>query len=291
MAPTTRSKAPPAKAPPAKAPPAQSTSRRGVSVSGPTRNVPSRRSKLKLAERGFNKSCPEMSVVDWSCRPMKNIELAFVMECWVQAWPWLTSVSRAEPFNMLQTCVFNALPKTRMGNHRDNASVSSVRRMTNGQLPFYEGARYAGVPNSQKYGSNVVVYSMCNDPMSMVFACPNPLLPVDQETKKYIEHPCLSFQLGDGYLSILDAVDDIGFTHGSRWEDCELHSIKSRTQDGEECVREVGGDNDDLRYRVAFVMRRCTTVRDFYTDTSTIRLDEDMIEAMKGSIANNNKKG
>lgn len=55
MAPTTRSKAPPAKAPPAKAPPAQSTSRRGVSVSGPTRNVPSRRSKLKLAERGFNK--------------------------------------------------------------------------------------------------------------------------------------------------------------------------------------------------------------------------------------------
>ena len=79
--------------------------------------------------------------------------------------------------------------------------------------------------------------------------------------------------------------------HIPRWEDCELHSIKSRTQDGEECVREVGGDNDDLRYRVAFVMRRCTTVRDFYTDTSTIRLDEDMIEAMKGSIANNNKKG
>eukprot|EP00956_Cyclotella_meneghiniana_P003669 scaffold4460_cov101-Cyclotella_meneghiniana.AAC.1 len=165
-------------------------------------------------------TCPEMSVVDWSCRPMKNIELAFVMECWVQAWPWLTSVSRAGPFNMLQTCVFNALP-------RDNASVSSVRSMTNGQLPFDEGARYAGVPNSQAYGSNVVVYSMCNDPMSMVFACPNPLLPVDQETKKYIEHPCLSFPLGDGYLSILDAVDDIGFTHGSRWEDCELHSIKS----------------------------------------------------------------
>ena len=46
-----------------------------------------------------------------------------------------------------------------------------------------------------------------------------------------------------------------------------------------------------MRYRVAFVMRRCTTVRDFYTDTSTIRLDEDMIEAMKGSIVNNNKKG
>ena len=32
-------------------------------------------------------TCPEMSVVDWSCRPMKNIELAFVMECWVRHGP------------------------------------------------------------------------------------------------------------------------------------------------------------------------------------------------------------
>eukprot|EP00956_Cyclotella_meneghiniana_P042306 scaffold248413_cov39-Cyclotella_meneghiniana.AAC.4 len=60
---------------------------------------------------------------------------------------------------------------------------------------------------------------------------------------------------------------------------------KSRTLDGEECVREVRGDNDDLRYRVAFVMRRCSTVREFYTDTSTIRLGAEMIEAMRTSIS------
>ena len=63
------------------------------------------------------------------------------------------------------------------------------------------------------------------------------------------------------------------------------------TEDGQECVREVGGQNDDLRYRVAFVMRRLNTVAEFYTDTSTIRLNDDMREAMKGSIANNNVKG
>eukprot|EP00956_Cyclotella_meneghiniana_P042304 scaffold248413_cov39-Cyclotella_meneghiniana.AAC.2 len=60
-------------------------------------------------------TCPEMSVVDWSCRPMKNIELAFMLECWVQAWPWLTSIGRAEPPNMIQMCVFNALQETRIG--------------------------------------------------------------------------------------------------------------------------------------------------------------------------------
>eukprot|EP00956_Cyclotella_meneghiniana_P042305 scaffold248413_cov39-Cyclotella_meneghiniana.AAC.3 len=38
--------------------------------------------------------------------------------------------------------------------------------MRNGELPFEENARYAGVPNSQVYGSNVIVYSMCNNPMS-----------------------------------------------------------------------------------------------------------------------------
>ena len=38
-----------------------------------------------------------------------------------------------------------------MGNHMDNVGVSSVQRMMNGQLPFGEGARYAGVPNSQAY--------------------------------------------------------------------------------------------------------------------------------------------
>ena len=65
--------------------------------------------------------------------------------------------------------------------------------------------------------------------------------------------------------------------HGVRWEDCELHNIiltLTMTADGEECMREEDGDNDDLRYRAAFVMRRCTNVKEFYADTLTIRLDE-----------------
>ena len=236
-------------------------------------------------------TCPEMSVVDWMCRPMKKVELAFLMECWVKAWPWLTIDSRREPPNMIQTLVYNAMSGTIMRMHRDNSRKNSITRMKNGQLPYDENATYAGVKNSQKYGSNVIVYTMGNSPMSMVFAYPNPLLPVDQDTKKYIEHQCLSFPLGDGYLSILDPLDDVDHTHSARWEECELHSIKSMTEDGQECVREVGGQNDDLRYRVAFVMRRLNTVAEFYTDTSTIRLNDDMREAMKGSIANNNVKG
>lgn len=178
-----------------------------------------------------------------------------------------------------------------MGLHRDNFNKNSLQRMRNKELPWNEEARYAGVKNSQEYGSNVIVYTMGNSPMRMVFACPNPVMQVDQETKKYIEHPCMSFPLGDGNLSILDPLDDVLMQHGVRWEDCELHDIVTMTEDGVECMREVGGDNDDLRWRVAFVMRRCTNMKEFYSDTSTIRLDEEMKEAMKGSIANNGSKG
>ena len=47
---------------------------------------------------------------------------------------------------------------------------------------------------------------------------------------------------------------------------------------------------EDLRNRVTFVMRRCENMKDFYTDTSTIRPDNDMVKAMSKSIANNNVK-
>ena len=145
--------------------------------------------------------------------------------------------------------------------------------MREGKLPYDEESKYAGVKNSQVHGSNVIVYTMCDSPMEMIFMHPNPDEDVTQNTKHYIRHPCFSMKLGDGYVSVLDCLDDLMFTHEVEWEDLEL--CAAVTKDGVV----------DLRNRVAIVMRRCENMKDFYTDTETIRPDEDMLSAMKKSKA------
>ena len=184
------------------------------------------------------------------------------------------------PPNWMQICVYNALQKVQMGMHRDNYKREGLDWMKAGGLPYNENDRYAGVKNSQVHGSNVIVYTMCNSPMEMIFSHPNPEDQVTQETKKYIRHPCFSFKLADGHLSVLDPIDDVLMLHGIRWEDLQLSGAVM--SDGVE----------DLRNRVAFVMRRCENMKDFYTDMSAIRPDDHMIKAMSKSIANNKvKKG
>eukprot|EP00956_Cyclotella_meneghiniana_P038105 scaffold148870_cov37-Cyclotella_meneghiniana.AAC.1 len=86
------------------------------------------------------------------------------------------------------------------------------------------------------------------------------------------------YGLGDGYLFVLDLIDDVLMLHGVVWEDLELVGGVT-AKDGVKC-----------RNRVAFVMRRCEKMEDFYTDTSTIRLGADMLKAMETSTANNNIK-
>ena len=221
--------------------------------------------------------CPEQPVVFWSSRPMKQIELAFMMECWLKAWPWLTSDSRRNPPNWMQYVVYNDVQEVHMGMHRDNSKRRALDRMRSGQVPFDDNEMYAGVRNSQARGSNVIVYTMCDSPMEMIFAYPNPEYEVTQDIKNYIRHPCFSFKLGDGYLCVLDPIDDLLMLHGVVWEDLELVGVTAK--DGVKC-----------RNRVAFVMRRCESMKDFYTDTSTIRLDAEMMKAMETSTANNNIK-
>ena len=60
---------------------------------------------------------PEMPVPWWMCRPMKQLELAFALECWENGWPYYTKVSRQLPPNWMQVCVYHGLLKSSMGQH------------------------------------------------------------------------------------------------------------------------------------------------------------------------------
>ena len=146
-------------------------------------------------------------------------------------------------------------------------------------------APYAGVPNSHIEGNNVMVYTLGNVSMKTVFAFPNPHHDVDQDVTKYVELEGFSISCGNGTITVLDPLDDVLMQHGVSFDDghIEVKGKKSKdTHDGEET---------DLRYRVAFVMRWLRNEEEFYTDTSTVRLTDDMKRAMQKSNANNRFDG
>ena len=107
--------------------------------------------------------------------------------------------------------------------------------------------------------------------MNMVFSCLNPSIDdVCQDRKFYQRKPTLSFKFGVGYICILDCIDDMIMLHEMTFEGLIL-------------------DGDDKKLvRVAMVIRTLDCVQEFYTDTSTLRLPEDLLkfESAEGKYDN-----
>ena len=156
--------------------------------------------------------------------------------------------------------------------HRDNYEKTGLMHMRDGFPPYDKDKKYGGVRNSQVHGTNVIVYTMGNSPMEMVFSCPNIHRNIEQNTDKYITIKCYSFKCGDGHISILDPMGGVMMCHGVKFEALTLENIVTeRGGNG----RKGGIENDescgtDLHFRVAFVMRTLENVEEFYVDTSTI---------------------
>ena len=89
---------------------------------------------------------------------------------------------------------------------------------------------------------------------------------VGQDRKFYLRKPTLSFKFGVGYICILDCIDDMTMLHEMTFEGLILD-----------------GDEKKL-VRVAMVIRTLDCVQEFYTDTSTLRLPDEMLkfESKKG---------
>jgi hypothetical protein len=198
-----------------------------------------------------------------------------MLECYMDSFPFLTELSRELPPNWMQICVYTALNETSMGRHRDNYTKMGLQRMKRGLDPGDPNATYLGVKNSQVHGTNVLVYTVGNAPMKMVFAFPDPSKGSSQNVSDYIEIDCYSMECGDGHLTVLDPMDDVFGQHGLDFENLELVAVKEK------------GTGTDLRHRYAIVMRHCENVEEFFMDTATIRLVDRILKALESSQANN----
>jgi hypothetical protein len=153
-----------------------------------------------------------------------------------------------------------------MGQHRDNFSKVGLERMKEGGMPFIDGEQYAGLSNSQVYGSNVYIYTTGSAPMTMTFSYPNPHKGLDQKPSEYVTLKCFAIQCNNDYLTVIDPLDDL-----------VSESVETKEE-----------NQTDLCWRVAFVMRMLENVEEYFVDSSFIRPNDNMLEALKTSTANNN---
>jgi hypothetical protein len=191
-------------------------------------------------------------------RPARNIEYAAVLIIWVKCWPYLPIASRKKPPTAWQYCIYQYALNKSMGEHRDNFERTDLRDLADVKKSgvLNENGTWSGVENSQVKGSAVIIYSMGNCPMRMVFSKLSASDGPYQQKATYEVEPSFCFQFEKGWICILDPMDDL----------LMLHSL---TFDG--IVENTSGKHDEF-VRVAMVIRLLRTERDFYVDTSTMRL-------------------
>jgi hypothetical protein len=205
----------------------------------------------------FVYSCREMKANRWMSRPLKNLEYAAMLVLWIKCWLYLPKPSRERAPTACQYCVYQRVLNKRTGPHRDNfvrEDLKTLAEEIDGKLS--DGGTWCGVQNSQVRGSAVIVYSMGNCPMKMVFSKMSASGNAGQPKQMYEVGPSFCFKLERGWVWILDCIDDL----------LMLHSMVFSN------IKEDIGDNQDECMLVAMVIRLLSTVGEFYTDTSTMRL-------------------
>jgi hypothetical protein len=88
--------------------------------------------------------------------------------------------------------------------------------------------KYGAMKNSQLFASNVIVYTTGNCPMTMSFWCagrPDELT-LDREFY-YKTNEDFQFQCMDGWLMVLDPVDDFLMCHDVKFKDTPRKTLRA----------------------------------------------------------------
>jgi hypothetical protein len=206
-------------------------------------------------------TCREMPAEKWQSRPATNEEYAAVAVIWREAWPYLTLESRRRLPTAWQYCVYQHVLEKQMGFHRDNFFRTDLKILSKKKTSrLNRPGRWCGVTNSQRRGTSVIVYSMGNCPMKMVFKKLSASDGAYQEKDTYEVCPSFTIECGIGYICVLDVIDDLLMMHGLTFEGLGLKG--------------KGGE----RIRVAMVIRLLETEGDFFTDTSTYKLSGESLK-------------
>jgi hypothetical protein len=191
----------------------------------------------------------------WRCRPLKNLDYAFMLTIWEYCWPYLTDISRKRPPNGMQVLFYYGLFNSKMGKHRDNYDKRNLNQLLQGKDLIPKNDHWKGAKNSQVHGSNVLVYTTGNRPMIFQFSFPKSMKNLSDSRDKYVTDAKFQFELSNGWISILDPIDDIRGVH-------EIY----------------GKDNRKDTYRVAWVMRWLGVTQHYFVETSGLVRTDKMLK-------------
>lgn len=163
-------------------------------------------------------TCREMKPERWMSRPMTNLEFAAILLIWMKSWPYLPEASRKYTPTVCQYCIYHKVMNKSMGRHRDNFEKSDLEELAYETGTLREGGKWCGVENSQVKGSAVLVYTMGNCPMKMVFRKLSKKGGATQDKDMYEIEPRFCFRFKNGWISILDPIDDLLMLHSVVFE-------------------------------------------------------------------------
>lgn len=179
---------------------------------------------------------------DVRCAPMPSPVLSLGEQLWLAAMPYLCEASRRNPPTHCQLLLYYTLFQSRMGRHRDNYTVRHLRAML--QEGMAAGSTHGNMENSQRLGSEVLLYTEGCTPMDFALSFP-PSSSLDTGIHNYVVRSVFTVKLGRGTLMIFKDVDDQFFCHEASFDAQALEAA------------------DASGHRLCFVFRWCTSVKNF----------------------------
>jgi hypothetical protein len=199
----------------------------------------------EMVQRLFNYSAYGRTAQDVRCAalPLPVFELG--VQLWLAAMPYLSVESRRNPPTHCQLLLYYVLFASAMGRHRDNYTVRHLKAMLDGESSAGSTQNTAaGMENSQRIGSEVLVYTEGTAPMDFILSFPR----ADGLTdgiSSYVKTSVFTVRLGRGTLMVFKDLDDQFFCHEAEFE------------------RHVLEAADAAGYRMCFVFRWCVSVKHF----------------------------
>ena len=188
--------------------------------------------------------------------PMKNVEYAMLLSIWEKCWPWLSKVSRESPPTGFQFLIYHRCLQRRMGRHRDGFRSNVITNLMNGyDVPWGEQEP------KQVRGSSVVIFTR-GRPMRIILYYATIEKDLTQQTKEFISSDSFQMVMGDGYITVLDPIDDMLMLHSVEWE----------------------GDGDEMDHREAWVYRWLEKTYDYYIKNCRIRRTKNMMNHLVRDI-------
>ena len=192
----------------------------------------------------FNYSAYGRLAEDVRCTPMPRAVLSLGEQLWLAAMPYLCEESRRNPPTHCQLLLYYVLFQSHMGRHRDNYTVRHLRALLQQSGAGDAGSQHANMENSQRLGSEVLLYTEGPTPMDFSMSFP-PSTELDSPIQDYVRRSVFTVKLGRGTLMIFKDCDDQFFCHEAAFDGPTLQAA------------EASG------HRLCFVFRWCTSVKNF----------------------------